>query len=162
MADNRKKSKLSSKDTFKISLIVSAIYFICILVNGLISKPTGDEGVNYWFLRGVIGTLMIFFAVYFIIFKGEKRKEEEKKMEFIAERHLSQTEFTEVYFVAKGYGSCMEMMKEILKKEGCRFYAKLTDDQNIYIVVKDKNNETVYKSEIANYSYFNFHFTFEE
>ena len=83
-------------------------------------------------------------------------------MEFIAERHLSYTDFTEVYFVAKGYGSCMEMIKEILRKEGCRFYAKLTDDQNIYIVVRDKNNEEVYKSEIINYSYFNFHFTFEE
>ena len=161
MADKRKKSKLSSKDTLKISLSISVIYFICILVNGLISKPTGYAGVNFW-IGGIIGTILSFFATYFVIFKGKKKKEEEKKMEFVAERHLSHTSFSEVYFVVKGYGNYMEMIKKILKKEGCRFYAKLTDDEKICLVVKDKNNEEVYKSEIINYSYFNFHFTFEE
>lgn len=44
----------------------------------------------------------------------------------------------------------MDMIIQILEKEGCKFYAKLTENNNIHLVVKDKHNEEVYSVEIEN------------
>ena len=66
-----------------------------------------------------------------------------------------------MYFLAKGYGSDINIMRQILQKEGCKFYAKLTE-KNIYLIVKDKHNEEVYSGEIENHVYFNSNFKFEE
>ena len=54
------------------------------------------------------------------------------------------------------------MIRQILQKEGCKFYAKLTENKNIYLIVKDKHNEEVYSVEIENHVYFNSNFKFEE
>ena len=35
------------------------------------------------------------------------------------------------------------MMRQILQKEGCKFYAKLTKNKNIYLIVKDKYNDLI-------------------
>ena len=51
-------------------------------------------------------------------------------------------------------GSHIDMMNKILQKEECKFYAKLTEDNNIYLIVKDKHEE-VLSEEIQNYVYFN-------
>lgn len=54
------------------------------------------------------------------------------------------------------------MMKKILRKEECKFYAKLTDNENIYLVVKDKHDEEVYDTKIENYDYFDSYFKFHK
>ena len=56
----------------------------------------------------------------------------------------------------------MDMIMQILQKEGCKFYAKLTENNNIHLVVKDKHNENVYSVEIENLIYFNSNFKFDE
>ena len=56
----------------------------------------------------------------------------------------------------------MDMIMQILQKEGCKFYAKITENNNIHLVVKDKHNEEVYSVEIENLIYFNSNFKFDE
>ena len=164
MANKRNKKKLNSKQANRISLVISTLYFIYILVNGIILKPTGEIAVCYWFVGCIVGTIFIYFAFYFFVFKGEEREREErtKKIEIVTAQYLSYTDFKQVYFLVKEYGSHIDMMRQILQKEGCKFYAKLTKNKNIYLIVKDKHNEEVYSVEIENYVYFNSHFKFEE
>ena len=56
----------------------------------------------------------------------------------------------------------IEEYEKILQKEECKFYAKLTENNNIYLIVKEKHNEEVYSAEIENHVYFNSNFKFEE
>ncbi len=162
MANERNKKELSSKQANRISLVISTIYFIYVFLNGIISKPTGNQAVYYWMIGCVVGTIFIYGVFYFFIFKGEEKAKEErtKEIEIVTSQYLSYTDFKQVYFLAKGYGS--DMIRQILQKEGCKFYAKLTENKNIYLLVKDKHNEEVYSVEIENHVYFNSNFKFEE
>lgn len=164
MAKKRSKQNLTSKQANRISLIISVIYFIYTLVNGVISKPTGDFAVYYWTLGCIVGTVLIYFVFYFVIFKVEDkvRKERAKEIEIATIQYLSYTEFKEVYFSAEGVGNDIDMMRKILQKEGCKFYAKLAENNNILLIVKDKHNEEVYSAEIENHVYFNSNFKSEE
>ena len=161
MTNNRRKRKLTSRQASIISWVITAVNFICVFVNGIILKPTGDAAVWYLGLCCVLETIFIFFVFYFLIFNVYERKikEIEKNIEDIIIENLSNTDFRQVYFfVITEKGSHIDMMMEILKKEECKFYAKLTDNQHIYLVVKDKYDEEVYNAEIENYTYFNHHF----
>lgn len=164
MANKRNKKKLDSKQANRISLLISTVYFIYVLVNGLISKPTGDQAVYYWTMVCAIGTILIYFVFYYMIFKGDDRKLEErvKEMEIVTAQYLSYTDFKQVYFLVTDDGSHIGMMNKILQKEECKFYAKLTENNNIYLIVKDKHNEEVFSEEIANHVYFNHNFKFKE
>ena len=65
---NRNKKKINSKQANQISLIISAIYFICIFIKGLVSKPVGDFAVYYCAIGCVTGTIFVYFIFYFLIF----------------------------------------------------------------------------------------------
>lgn len=164
MVKKRSKKNLTSKQANRISLIISAIYLIVSLIRGIIEKPTGDNAVYYWTIGCMAGTAFIYFVFYFVIFKGEDKVREEraKVTEGVTMQYLSYTDFKEVYFLAEGFGSDIDMMRKILQKEGCKFYAKLTENNNIFLIVKDKHNEEVYSAEIENHVYFNSNFKFEE
>lgn len=163
MANNRNKKKINSKQANIISLIISGIYFIYVLINGLVSKPVGDFAVYYWAIGCVAGTLLIYFIFYYFIFKGEDKNiaEREQQIEVEIKQFLSSTDYKQVYFF---YESCdiMDMIMQILQKEGCKFYAKLTENNNVHLVIKDKHNEEVYSAEIENLIYFNSNFKFDE
>ncbi len=164
MANKRNKKKLNSKQANRISLIISTVYFIYTLVNGVISKPIGDQAVYYWVMGCAIGTILIYFVFYYMIFKGDDRKFEEraKEMEIVTAQYLSYTDFKQVYFGVTDDGSHIDMMNKILQKEECKFYAKLIENNNIYLIVKDKHNEEVFSEEIENHVYFNHNFKFKE
>lgn len=164
MVKKRSKKNLTSKQANRISLIISAIYLILSLIRGIIENPTGDNAVYYWVIGCMVGTAFIYFIFYFVIFKGEDKVREEraKVTEGITMQYLSYTDFKEVYFLAEGVGSDIDMMRKILQKEGCKFYAKLTENNNVFLIVKDKHNEEVYSAEIENHIYFNSNFKFEE
>lgn len=164
---NRNKKKINSKQANQISLIISAIYFICIFIKGLVSKPVGDFAVYYWAIGCVTGTIFVYFIFYFLIFKGDDklREEKEQKFEVAIKQCLCNTDYKQVYFHYESYEDVedvMNMIIQILKKEGCKFYAKLTENNNIHLVVKDKHNEEVYSAEIENLIYFNSNFKFDE
>ena len=164
MANKRNKKKLDSEQAIRIrtSWLISTVYFICVLVIGLILKP--DQAVNYWLTFGITGTLVIFSVSYFMIFNDFERvlKDEVIEMKIITAQHLSYTDFKQVYFlVADDRSYIINMMNKILQKEECKFYAKLTENDNIYLIVKDKHDEEVF-SEVIDYVYFNYNFKFKE
>lgn len=163
MANNRNKKKINSKQANRISWIISGIYFIYMFINGLVSKPVGDFATYYWSIGLVVGTLLIYLFISEFVFKvGDKEKSErEQKIEIATRRYLSNSDYKQVYFL---YECCdiMDMIIQILEKEGCKFYAKLTENNNIHLVVKDKHNEEVYSAEIENLIYFNTNFKFDE
>ena len=164
MANKRNKKKLDSEQAIRTrtSLLISTVYFICVLVIGLILKP--DQAVNYWLMFGITGTLVIFSVSYFMIFNDFERvlKDEVIEMKIITAQHLSYTYFKQVYFLGADDGSyIINMMNKILQKEECKFYAKLTENNNIYLIVKDKHDEEVF-SEVIDYVYFNYNFEFKE
>ena len=163
MANKRSKKRLNSKQANRISLIVSAVYFSCAYVNGIISKPTGDFAGYYWCIGAGVGTALIYFVLYFLIFKGDDKKNEEEteKIKRATMEKLSYTEFKQVYLVFRNSGSAVIMIEQILQKEGCKFYARLNENNNIYLIVKDKHNEEVYSAEIIQYDYFASNFTFK-
>ena len=161
MANKRNKKKLDSEQAIRIrtSWLISTVYFICVLVIGLILKP--DQAVNYWLTFGITGTLVIFSVSYFMIF-NDSVIELEDEMKIITVQHLSYTDFKQVYFLVADDGSyIINMMNKILQKEECKFYAKLTENDNIYLIVKDKHDEEVF-SEVIDYVYFNYNFEFKE
>ena len=133
------------------------------LINGLVSKPIGDSAAYYWCIGCVVGTSFIYFIFYYLVFKvdNKKRVEREQQIEVATRQYLSNTDYKQVYF---SYKSCdiMDMIMQILQKEGCKFYAKLTENNNIHLIVKDNHNEEVYSAEIENVIYFNSNLKFGE
>ncbi len=119
MAKKRSKKNLTSKQANRISLVISVIYLILALIEGIIAKPTGDYAVYYWTIGCIVRTVFIYFVFYNVIFKGEDkvRKERTKEIEIATIQYLSYTEFKEVYFLAEGFGSDINMMRKILQKE---------------------------------------------
>lgn len=160
----KKQSKLTIKQATIISIIISAIYFIFTFMSGIEQKPIGEFVYAYWGIGCFGGTMLSFIFFYFLIFKVDERKieAEEKEIENAIIKSLSYVDFKEVYFISNEIGSKMIMMSQILKNEGCRFYIRLTEDNNIYLIVKDKHEEEVYSTEIMNFVYFISNFKFEK
>lgn len=151
MARNNKKRQLNAKQSSKISMVISILYFICMLVNGLLSNLE-EVFIYYLFIVCITGSLFIYFVFYFLIFKGEEKERTEKAVVTI--QYLSYKNFKQVSLSK----NCDKyIMWQILKKEGYKFYAQLTEDNNIQILVKDKHNQEVYSTEI-NSVYFDYNF----
>lgn len=159
MANN--KNKINSKRANQISLIISTIYFIYMFINGLVLKPTGDD-VVYWCIICLIGTCFVYLIFYYIIFRGDDkaREEEEKRIKVEIRQYLSNTDYKQVFLIYEK-GDKMAMIEKIMKKEEWKFYAKLTENNNIHLVVKDKMNEELYSEEIENFFYFSYNFKFK-
>ena len=166
MTDNRR--KLSSSQVEIISLTISIVFFICMAKIGIIFIPTENTvAVLILMISCCLGTIFINFIFYSLIFKGGERKEEEEKeeksmLENITTLKLSNTDFRQVYLGVTDNESHINMMMEILKKEGYKLYAKFNERHHIYLVVKDKYDEEVYNAEIENHMYFNRHFKLHE
>lgn len=147
----RNKKKLNSNQANGISIFISILYFLCMLVYGVISHPTGEDAFYYWLIGCFIGTTFIYLIFYYMIFKGDEAEDKEriKEIKNATMQCLSYTDFKQVYVIGLD-----NIMNEILQKEECKFYAKLTEGNNIYLIVKDKHEE-VLSEEIQNYVYFN-------
>lgn len=150
MVNKRNKEKLVSKSVRK-SLIISGLCLICMFVYGIFSRTIKE----YWFICLLLA-FYIFCYCYVSIFELEDRKKsEKKKAQKLLIQKLSYTDFKQVCLLDEEYeNDVVSMMCQILKKEECTFYAKLTGKKDIYLIVKDKHNEKIYDVEIANECYF--------
>jgi hypothetical protein len=156
MAEIRNKRKLNSKQANKISVLISAVYFIFMLARWIQLSPTGEESIDYLLLVCGVGTLMVYVLLFFIVFGGEKLVEEEEKKRIENEIliNLSFEEFKQVYLIEEENGESINILSKIFHNEDCKFYAKLTQDNNINLIVKDKHNDEVYSEEIKDKEYF--------
>lgn len=164
MANKRNKSKLTSKQATRISLLITLTYVIYTIICGICFKPTGEEIIYYFFVNFLIGSCFIFFIFYCIIFKVPNKESDErrKKAEIRNIQRLSSTNFTQVYFDPEDTGGNIDIMMTILKKEGCIFYAKLTENNCIHLLVKDKHAEEVFNEKIDNHLFFYNNFELQE
>lgn len=164
MVNRRNKKRLNSKWANRISMAISIMFFMSMFVTAIAMNM---DGVWSWVMLcglATLGTAIVYTIFYVIIFKGEDRKAAEDfiEKENIVLKYLSYIEFKQVYFFIKVDGDNIDMMRKILQKEECKFYAKLMENNAIYLIAKDKHNEEVYSTEIKNYVYFYSNFKFTE
>lgn len=148
--------KLTSKQANKISLTISFVYLLLSVIHLVTSDITGDEFVFALLIGCITGALLCYIVVYFFLFNGEEIEREERYKNTQQEimDFLTVDQFTELSFIPKNNYSETEMISGILKKEGCRFWAKLDENTNIILIVKDKNDDIVWESNIENHEYF--------
>lgn len=161
MANGREKKKLTSKQARRSSLLISTIISIgcIILVSTSNFGFSSSEHIikNYLIICMIIFlTILCYFAFYFFVFKGDEieLEEDNRKIEDEIKQSLSEEDFTEVYYTPKNWGREIEMVEQIFKEEDIKFFAKLMENNNNIIIAKDKHNEEVFKTEIANFVYF--------
>lgn len=160
MADKREKKKLSSKQTSIISWTISIVCFICMFISVWFLNLNTRFELLCWAVTCVCGTMFIFYVFYGLTFNVIRREREERIKEL--EKYLSFTDFKQVYFIEKDYADVIvNTMNQIIQKEEYKFYAKLTENQNIYLIVKDKHNQEVYCTEIKKPVCFNSNFRFK-
>ncbi len=157
---NRNKKNFTLKKSSKIALLACAIYLIGMTVfyscmyNALI--PLGKIALPIVF---TVFTVLVYLFVYEIYSCNSKSGREEIKNEISSElkKFLSQ-EYKEVGLIFPDKLTFNTMLKQILKNEEIKFFAKFAPNNNIIVIAKDKNDKEVYKKEIENLEYFKYHF----
>lgn len=162
MANKRNKRKLTLRQAYHISWLAVLIYAILTIIRGIYLKPTGDQFVTYLFVNFGAGIFCISILFYFFILKvpDKESDERQKKAEIRNIQRLSSTVFTQVCFCPTDTGGNMEILMTILQNEGCTFYAKITENNCIHLLVKDKHDEEVFNEKIGNHLYFALNFKF--
>lgn len=149
----RTKKKLTSNQAWVItSLICGAIIFgeFILFLN---LSDTLSRGQNTLLLiSSLILSILLFAFLFFIVFKIPALERKEATDELLND--LSKSDFTQVYLNIE----TDEIIQLILQNEECKFFAKLTEDNNIVIIAKDKYDKEVYKEEVGNPLYFYDHF----
>lgn len=177
------------RNKISIGMILALIIFMGIGMLLMASKIR--ENINS-ITKGKIIILVICVLFWFLVYIGcwavwhlrNDFKYEIKKHEELKSR-LSKDNFTEVYFNASDLkGSQKKMILEILghdlvvfkvdgkippdyikcmlEKAGCKFYAKLNEEDEIIVIAKDSNDKVLYNDEIKNSLYFDATFKFSE
>lgn len=146
---------LTSKQVFKISLIISGIYLICNMLTVILSNLNGDDlffGIIYAF----IGTGVVLLFFYFFVFKGEDRifNEEYEELKKDIAKKLPKDEVVEIYYIPQLTGSEKDMILDILSNVSCKFYAKILENGNICVTATNNKAEQIYTAEIENYRCF--------
>ena len=163
MAKQRIKKKLTSKKAFRIALFICTLLIIAFTVLYILRYNIIDADMRIMLpfccilLTFALGTL-----VYECLLHGSdlRRQEREEKELTDLKENLSQ-EFKRVYLIFDE-SDFNAMIKQILQNEECKFYAKFAENNNIVIIAKDKYGNEVYRGEVENPIYFNYHFKFEE
>lgn len=154
-----KQSKITSKQATIISLLIALIYAIILtIIVETFCSPNKISVLVYFGLN----FFLAFTISYFIDFEVPDRKREEHRNEIKLRniQRLSSTSFKQVYFNPEYNGVNTDIMLTILEKDGCVFYAKLVENNCIYLIIKDKNNEEVFNEKIGNHLYFALNFKF--
>lgn len=142
----------------RITAIITTIICLAYLVYGLNIVPTKMH-ILLIIVVLAIGSVLALFIYYLLLHLTGLSDYEEKEK---AKSFLSKDNFTEVGFFINSSISEAKMLSSILKAEGCKFYAKLAEDDNVLLIVKDKNDDEIYSSTILNYLYFTSHFKQKE
>ena len=159
----RIEKKLTSKQANGISLLVSAICTILLAIMCVTSYSDWDAmQCLVLVLCCIMLPILIYFLCYEIILKGDQIKlaEENTELHKSTKEFLCKEEFTEVSFDPKKDNgeSEREMLLTIIKTIECRFFAKLNENDDIILIVKNQEDNDIYRCEISNYSYFNARF----
>lgn len=154
----RIKKGLTIKQAKIITSIIAVILFILFTTPIITVAVINNLGIYELVLALLFDCLaiVIFSALCWEVLEFTAKDSKEK---MVAIGYLNREEFTEILFVPKeNLGSETEMISAILRKVDCKFFAKLTDNDEIILLLKDKENNEIYHCEISNYTYFNLRF----
>ena len=146
---------LTPNKIIMLSAIITIIIFVAFVWFGLILNPNPTQRTIFIVMCLILG-LLFAFALYgiLLVFAGSPTTKERKKVNTF----LSKDKFTQLSFFLDCGVSNAKILSAILNAEGCKFYAKLTEDDNILLIVKDKYDDEIYNTIISNYFYFTNHF----
>lgn len=150
---NRIKNLTPNKIKRISAIIATILYFIFITL--VINLTPNNNHIFVMlaslFMFGCFALFIYYLLLHFAGLSDYKEKEEVSVL-------LSKDKYTELSFFLDVGSYEAKILSDILKAEGCKFYAKLIEDDNINLVVIDKNNNKIHDSIIPTYFYFKAHF----
>ena len=154
--EKRIKKQLTSKQAGIIAMVIA---IVCGMLYFWFPYSKG-EGILISGMMALIIVTVIFLFCYEIVLKAGERedKEREEAIQTELKKNLSTGKLAELIFTPKNNGSETKMLLGILEKEGCRFFAKLDENENTILLVYDKDDKEVWKEKIENYIYFDARF----
>ena len=160
----RSKKKLSFKVLNRLFLVISAICFENSLIIWIVSKHAGETEIYYWFLNCAIGSILIYFVGCFVLFRVRKRKNEEQTKETndLIHKNLSWREYKEVNYKKPDGDRFSYIMWCVIQMLKLKFYVKLDTSQNIFLVIRNKDDKWIDSFAIDDYNLFITHFDFLE
>ena len=159
----RTNKKLTVQQAKIITFIISAFFFVLFgLLIGIGITQNNVEGI-FIFATIFLGVATTTFLIPVFVWERllpitEPVIDIEGKK--VVLDFLNKENFTELSFIPQddNGGSEYEMLLTIIKRVECKFFAKLKEDDEIILIVKDKEDNDIYSCEISNYSYFNARF----
>jgi len=147
--------KLTPQKIKRISAIITTIMVLGYIFIGVSLKPISIYSLLLILPAFVLGSavaVLIYYLLLHLAGLGDYKEKEEVSV------LLSKDKYTELSFFLDVGSYEAKILSDILKAEGCKFYAKLIEDDNINLVVIDKNNNKIHDSIIPTYFYFKTHF----
>jgi len=157
----RIKKKLSVKNARIITMGATGIFSIFVATMIVIGWIRDSLLLPMWacvlaglFLVSIFACAM---CAYCQIISDPKSDLKEKNKVF---SFLNKDMFTELYFTPRDDtgGREYEMFLTIIQTDGYRFFAKLNENDDIILIVKNQEDNEIYRCEMSNYSYFNARF----
>lgn len=155
---NRIKNLTPSKIK-RITAIVTAILYLAYVSLGINLTPNSNYHIIFILAALALFSVFALFIYYTLLRVAGLHDYKQKEQ---SNTFLSKDKFTQLSFFLNCGETDSKMLSAILHAEGCKFYAKLTEDDNILLVVKDKNEDEIYNTIISNYLYFTTHFKKKE
>ena len=153
--------KLSVKNARIITLGATGMFSIFVGTMIVIGWIRDSLLLPMWacFLAGFFSVSIFACAMcaYCEIISDPKSDLKEKNKVF---SFLNKDMLTELYFTPRDNngGKEYEIFLTIIQVEGYRFFAKLNENEDIILIVKNQADKEIYRCEISNYSYFNARF----
>lgn len=146
----------NSKRATTLAQVISIVIFICIFALCMIYLNSCATYIKV--LISVAISICCYYFLFNFVFKVKHLKKIEKSTVLKSNimQYLSYSQFKQVYLAKEEDNANTReiMMRSIIKKEKCKFYAKLTADDSIHLLVQDRYKKTVYESKIKNPAYF--------
>lgn len=106
--------------------------------------------------------LVLAFNIFFnfAIFKTTTKKYNEgiakAKQPLISKYRLTKDAFIEIRYIQEDFehSSNMKMLTAVINNSDCKFYAKFNDNEDIELIVKNKDGNVIYSEIISNFNYF--------
>lgn len=155
MAKRTKKKLTLNQSWTIISLICGTVLIGEIILFFTLKNPVSLEQ-NFVLIASLLSLLIALFILLYKAFKIDdllfNKEAEEATNKLLTD--LSKNDFTQVYLNIE----TNEITQRVLRNEDYKFFAKLTEDNNIVIIAKNKYDKEIYKEEVENPLYFYYHF----
>lgn len=156
------RNALSAKQALKLSFICS--FILSLAISSLITLLAYGFHLTSLipFVICLLGLFAMFCPIFYLLFDLHAKEKTEQCKTINQEFNLTTTDYTEVRY---NYEKALEKIDEaelltaILTHSACRFFSKLTEDEQIEVVIKDKDENIIYTQTLHDFEYFENHFT---